>query len=195
MMIPALLLALLLQAPAAPAHAPAEWPIDKAHSRVTFTVMKWGFSEVEGRFFDFGGTVAFDEEHPERSRVDWHVRIASVETGAPKRNESLQGPDYFDTARFPEMRFVSGRVRSIGNGRFEIGGEMTIRGTTRPLTLTATYGGTHTVPGEGTYAIFQAEFTIDRYDYGIAGGSILGPAISREVRVKLIAAARAQEAL
>jgi polyisoprenoid-binding protein YceI len=70
---------------------------------------------------------------------------------------------------------------------------MTIRDTTRPLTITATYGGTHSIAQEGTYAIFQTEFTIDRYDYQVRGGSMLGPAISREVHVKLIAAAMRQE--
>jgi polyisoprenoid-binding protein YceI len=190
MMITALLLGSLLQASSAPVKAAAEWPIDKAHSRVTFTVTKWGFSEVEGRFFDFGGTIGFDEGHPESAHVDWRVRIASVETGAPNRDRALQGGEYFDAARFPEMRFVSERVRPIGNARFEVSGRMTIRGTTRPLTVTMTYGGTHAVPGEGTYAIFQTEFTIDRYDYGVRGGGLLGSAISRKVHVKLVAAAR-----
>jgi polyisoprenoid-binding protein YceI len=188
-MMTALLVALLLQSPAGQATATA-WPIDKAHSRVTFTVTKWGFAEVEGRFHEFSGTIAFDERHPELSRVDWQVRITSVETGAPNRDKALQGPEYFDAARFPEMRFVSERVKPLDRARFEVQGQMTIRGRTQPLTLTVSYGGTHTVPREGTYAIFQTEFTIDRYDYGVAGGSVLGAAISREVHVKLIAAAR-----
>jgi polyisoprenoid-binding protein YceI len=185
-------LALLLFRPDGQAAEPG-WVIDKAHSRVTFTVTKWGFDEIEGRFHDFAGTMAFDEQHPERSRVDWRIRIASVQTGATKRDESLQGSDYFDAARFPEMRFTSERVIPLGNGRFEVQGQLTIRDKTRPLTVTATYGGTHSVPQEGTYAIFQSEFTIDRYDYGVRGGSMLGPAISRDVRVKLIAAAMRQE--
>ena len=192
MMIAALFLTWLLQAPAAPARAASEWPIDKAHSRVTFTVTKWGFAEVEGRFYDFGGAIALDQQHPDRSHVDWRVRIASVETGATNRDKSLQGSDYFDAARFPEMRFVSERVRPIGERRFEVSGRMTIRDATHPLTVTVTYGGTHSVPGEGTYAVFQTEFTIDRYDCGVVGGSMLGPAISRDVHVKLIAAARAE---
>ena len=185
--LPALLLALLLPRPAVP--AASGWPIDKAHSRVTFTVTKWGFVEVEGRFHDFAGVIAFDEQHPEQSRVEWRVRIASVETGAPNRNKALQGPEYFDAARFPEIQFISERVVSRGRGQLEVHGQMTIRGRTRPLTVTASYGGTHTVPNEGTYAIFQTEFTIDRYDYDVRGGSMLGPAISRDVHVKLVAAA------
>ena len=190
MMISALLLLLLVQAPAAPAPAAAGWPIDKAHSRVTFTVMKWGFAEVEGRFQEFGGTIAYDERHPELSRVDWHVRISSVETGAPNRNKALLGREYFDAAQFPEMQFVSEHVKPLSPARLEVQGRMTIRGKTQPLTITVSYGGSHTVPHEGTYVIFQTEFTIDRYDYGVAGGSVLGAAISREVHVKLIAAAR-----
>src|SRR4029453_10508383 len=64
---------------------PNGWPVDRAHSRVTFTVTKWGFAEVEGRFLDFAGNLLYDAAHPERSRVDWRGRIASVETGAAKR--------------------------------------------------------------------------------------------------------------
>src|SRR6187549_2306523 len=96
-----LILASRALAAPAPSHG---WPIDRAHSRVTFTVTKWGFAEVEGRFLDFAGNLLYDAAHPGRSRVDWRVRIASVETGAAKRDEALQGPDYFDAARHPEMR-------------------------------------------------------------------------------------------
>jgi polyisoprenoid-binding protein YceI len=182
-------LALLLCTTACTAQAPAK-PIDKAHSRVTFTVTKWGFAEVEGRFYNFTGGIVFDEQRPESSRVDWRVRIDSVETGAVNRDKALQGSDYFDAARFPEMRFTSDVVTPLGGGRFEIKGQLTIRDKTRPLTIRATYGGTHTIPNEGTYTIFQTEFTVDRYDYGVVGGSVMGSAISREVHIKLIAAAR-----
>jgi len=186
-----LLFSLLLLHPPPPA-ASTGWPIDKAHSRVTFTVTKWGFVEVEGRFHEFSGAIVFDERHPERSRIDWRVRVDSVETGAPNRDKALQSAEYFDAARFPEMQFTSTAVTPRGDGRINVQGQMTIRGKTRPLTIDATYGGTHPVPNEGTYAIFQTEFTLDRYDYDVVGGSVLGPAISRDVHVKLIVAARAE---
>ena len=137
----ALFLALLLLCTAG-CTAQATKPIDKAHSLVTFTVTKWGFAEVEGRFYNFTGNVAFDEQHPERSRVEWRVRIDSVETGAPNRDKALQGEEYFDAARFPEMQFVSESVTPLGGNRFEVKGRLTIRGKTRPVTIRATYGGT-----------------------------------------------------
>ena len=164
------------------------WPIDRAHSRVTFTVTKWGFAEVEGRFLDFAGKLLYDAAHPERSRVDWRVRIASVETGAANRDKALQGTEYFDASNHPEMQFVSDRVRQLRAGQLEVQGRLTIRGRSRPLTLQVACGGTHVVPGEGTFEIFQTEFTVDRYDYGVVGGSVLGPAISRDVHVKIIGA-------
>ena len=110
-----LFLTLLLSGPASPASTTQTSPrtIDKAHSRVTFTVTKWGFAEVEGRFYDFAGSIAFDEQHPERSQVDWRVRIDSVQTGAPNRDKALQGSDYFDSGRFPEMHFVSERIKPL----------------------------------------------------------------------------------
>ena len=180
------------RAPRAEAAAGVEstaWPIDRAHSRVTFTVTKWGFVDVEGRFFDFSGTIAYDAAQPEQSHVDWRVRIASVETGAANRDRALQDREYFDAARYPEVRFVSERVRALPGNQMEVQGRMTIRGETRPLTVTVTCGGSHSVPGEGTFEIFQTEFTLNRYDYGVVGGSVLGAAISREVRIKIVAAA------
>jgi polyisoprenoid-binding protein YceI len=176
----------------APSATSAGWAIDRAHSRVTFTVTKWGFVEVEGRFLDFGGTLSYNAAHPEQSRVDWRVKIASIETGATMRDKSLQDVDYFDTARYPEMRFVSDHVKPLQPGQIEVQGLMTIRGVTKPLTVKVACGGTHVVPGEGTFEIFQTEFTLDRYDYGVKGGLILGPVISRDVNIKIIGAVNHQ---
>jgi len=173
-------------------NAAAEWPIDRAHSRVTFTVTKWGFVEVEGRFLDFAGTILYDAARPEASRVNWRVRVASVETGAVNRDKSLLEADYFDAAHHPELRFVSERVKPLAAGQIEVQGTLTLRGQSRPLTIRVACGGVHTVPGEGTFEIFQTEFTINRYDFGINGGSVLGPAISKDVRVKIIAATNHQ---
>src|SRR5262249_43016888 len=123
--------------------SPSGWPIDRAHSRVTFTVTKWGFAEGEGRFLDFAGTLLYDAAHPEQSHVDWRVRIASVETGAPNRDAALKEADYFDAAHFPEMRFVSDQVRPLQPGVIEVLGRLTIRDQTKPLTVRVACGGTH----------------------------------------------------
>lgn len=152
--------------------SPDAWKIDKAHSRVTFTVTKWGFAEVEGRFLDFEGAILYVAQHPQQSRIEWRLRIASVQTGAPSRDKALQGAEYFDADRFPEMQFVSEHVRSIGPNQLEVQGQMTIKGQARSLTVRVLYGGSHPVPKEGAYEIFQTEFAVNRHDYGVVGGSL-----------------------
>src|SRR5688572_13073224 len=101
---------------------PAAGLIDRAHSRVTFVVTKWGFVDVEGRFLDFDGTVVHDPARPAESRVEWRVRVSSVATGERKRDEALQMPEYFDTARHPELRFTSERVRALSPSELEVAG-------------------------------------------------------------------------
>jgi polyisoprenoid-binding protein YceI len=167
------------------------WTIDRAHSRITFTVTKWGFAEVEGRFLDFTGELYYNPSHVEQSRVSWRVPIASVETGESNRDKSLLAPEYFDAAHFPAMTFESASVRPTGDDAFDVTGTLTIRGLAKPLTTRVQSLGQHDAPGEGTFRMFQTEFVIDRYDFQIVGGSILGPAISRDVHVKVLAAARA----
>lgn len=187
-------LVLLLCGVARPLRAGGDhWPLDHAHSRVTFSVTKWGFAEVEGRFRDFSGTIAYNATRPEFSHVDWKVRVASVDTGETKRDQSLLTSDYFDAARYPELTFTSETVRAVPGGPspvLEVAGRLTIRGVTKPLTIRVTYGGRTTVPSEGTFDRFTTSFTIDRYDFGVRGGSLLGPAISKDVKITLTAVSR-----
>ena len=166
------------------------WPIDHAHSRVTFSVTKWGFAEVEGRFHDFSGSISYNRAKPDASHIEWRVRIATVDTGETKRDQSLQAPEYFDAARYPELTFVSKRVQAAGADALDVTGKLTIRGVSKPVTVRIAYGGRHTVPSEGTYDTFKTSFTINRYDFGVVGGSVLGPAISKDVKINLIAVAK-----
>jgi len=174
--------------PAVEAASAVVHQIDKAHSRVMFNVTKWGFVEVEGRFLDFAGTIQYDPEHVDQSRVEWRVKVASVQTGEAKRDQALQSAEYFDAARFPELTFVSDRVVAAGPSQFDVTGRLTIRGKTAPLTARVVYAGKHTVPSEGTFEMFTTTFTINRYDFGVVGGSVLGRVISSDVKVSLAAA-------
>ena len=95
-----------------------------------------------------------------------------------------------DTARYPEMRFQSTKVVRVAPDQLEVAGSITIRGVSKPLTVRVAYQGRHAVPAEGTFDMFQTEFTLNRYDFGVVGGSLLGPAISKDVNVFLIGAAK-----
>jgi polyisoprenoid-binding protein YceI len=169
--------------------APAALTIDRGQSQVTFTVTKWGFLDVAGRFDEFAGTIVYDAQRPEASRIDWRVKVASVDTDEPKRDESLQQSEYFDAARYPELTFVSDRVSAAGPGELDVQGRITIRGTTKPIAVRVRHTSLPDAGG-GPRQRFETQFTINRYDFGVVGGRVLGPVISRDVRVKLVIVGR-----
>ncbi|HXT68868.1 MAG TPA: YceI family protein [Vicinamibacterales bacterium] len=160
-----------------------DWQIDPARSEVRFTVTKLGFSDVTGLFHDSEGSIYYDEDRPEVSRVQWRVRVASVKTDASTRDSTLQQPEYFDAAHHPYLEFASRSVRELNDGRLEVAGQITMRGVTRPLTLAVRIQ-------TGSAPRFETDFTVDRYDFGITGGSVMGRLIGRTVRVHLVAAVR-----
>ena len=159
------------------------WRLDQARSMVQFTVTKLGFEDVTGQFLDFSGSVRFDPASPGDSSVQWTVKVGSVKTDATNRDRSLQSVDYFDAARHPEMTFHSERVRPLADGRLQVDGPITIRGQTRPLSIIVE-------PVDGG---FESRFELNRYDFGIVGGSVMGRLIGRTVRVRLVAVAARED--
>lgn len=164
--------------------------IDRSQSRVSFMVTKWGFLEVEGLFHDFRGVVVYDPQRPEASRIEWRVKVASVKTDERNRDESLQQPEYFDAARYPDLTFVSDRVSAVGPAELEVQGRITIKGRTKPLTVRVRHATRNEARMQQPVKRFETEFTINRYDFGIVGGSVLGPVISREARVRILIVGR-----
>ena len=159
------------------------YEIDPARSTVQFTITKLGFENVVGTFRESHGEIRWDPRRPEASAIIWRVRVASVFTDARNRDRSLQGPDYFDAARHPELVFESTSVRALDGNRLEVAGRLTIRGVTRQQTAIVRHSGDAAAP------IFEADFTVDRYDFGIAGGSVMGRLIGRTARIHLRAVA------
>jgi polyisoprenoid-binding protein YceI len=158
------------------------WSIDPAHSDVRFTVTKLGFHDVTGVFRESEGEIHYDPDRPEASSVQWRVRVASVLTDAPDRDSSLQQREYFDAARHPFLEFSSQTVRRVDEGRLEVSGRITMRGVTRPIAFVVRCASGGPLPR------FETDFTVDRYDFGIAGGTVMGRLIGRTVRVHLAAA-------
>src|SRR5688572_11686141 len=112
------------------------WTIDGSRSDVRFTVTKLGFEDVTGIFHESEGTIQYEPDRPERSRIEWRIKVASVTTEATNRDKTLQAPEYFDAARHPYLSFVSQSVRGLSGGRLEVTGQLTMRGVTRPLVTT-----------------------------------------------------------
>ena len=104
--------------------------VDKSHSEVTFQVRHL-LTKVRGRFSDFTGTIAFDEAQPEQSSVAISIQAASIDTNEPNRDTHLRSDDFFAVDKYPTLAFTSTQIAPPGNDRFDVTGDLTIRGVTK----------------------------------------------------------------
>ncbi len=169
------------------------YSIDKVHSEVTFQVRHL-VTKVRGRFTDFGGTLKFDEAHPEQSSLTFTIDTASVDTGTPDRDAHLRGSDFFSVEHHPQMTFTSSRVVKKADDLFDVEGTLTIRDIAKVVTLPVTYLGAAKDPWGNARVGFESEITINRKDFGLnwnaaleAGGFLVGDEVKISVSVQAIA--------
>jgi polyisoprenoid-binding protein YceI len=178
----AALLALLL-ATATLASAQTEtYEIDPVHSTVAFKIRHLGISWVNGNFADITGTVVFDPANPEKSSAEVKVQAASVDTRNGKRDTHLKSPDFFDAEKHGALTFKSTKVRKTGDKTYEITGDFSLLGVTKPLTITFTDLGTATgMQGEARRG-GETSFSLKRSTFGMTKN--VGP-IGDDVEVTL----------
>lgn len=149
--------------------APAEvatYQIDTVHSEMTFRIRHL-MGRVFGAFTDWEGTLTADPDDLSTLAVDVTVQTASINTFNEQRDDHLRTDDFFDVENHPTMTFTSSRV--VVNGRaINVEGDLTIRGTTRPVVLTGEYLGEGPDPWGGERIAFVASTTIDRQDFGVS---------------------------
>ena len=168
--------------------AETNWVDDNTHTQVRFTVVHMLVTEVSGSFKDFAIKVSQPNDDFRSAQIEATIRTASVNTENEKRDNHLRSDDFFNAEKFPEMKFVSASFEKIGENRYRIGGNLTIRDVTKPLELDATYGGTITDPWGNTKAGFKATGTINRQDFGVKWNKALdegGFVVSDEVEIVL----------
>jgi polyisoprenoid-binding protein YceI len=150
-----------------PTQAAETWKIDPVHTEVMFAVSHLGVSTQYGRFNDISGTVMLDAENPENSSIELELKAASIDTGAEKRDEHLRGPDFFNAKQFPVITFESTSIEKTGADTFEITGELSMHGKSKPLTVTFERMGTAKNPRGETVTGGTTSFTIKRSEFGV----------------------------
>lgn len=167
------------------------WTIDPSHSLVEFTARHMMITRVKGRFSGVSGTVVTNEAEPSKSSVNVEIEAASIDTREEKRDGHLRSGDFLDVENHPHLTFRSTRIegnpKSAGDS-FTLVGDLTIRGTTREVTLDATFDGSGTDPWGGTRASFSAETKIDRREFGLTWNQALetgGVLVGNEVKISL----------
>ncbi|NVN89290.1 MAG: polyisoprenoid-binding protein [Desulfuromonadales bacterium] len=111
------------------------WTLDPDHSAAQFKVRHLMISNVKGSFEKLNGQLVLDDKDITKSKVDVIIDVASVNTNIKKRDDHLRSPDFFDTAKFPAMTFVSTKVEKDGPDKLKVTGNLTIKGITKPVVL------------------------------------------------------------
>ena len=168
-------------AKAAPGAGATDFQVDPVHSSVVFRIQHMGVSFFHGRFNSISGHVNLDAETPANSAVEITIDSASIDTNNAKRDDDCRGPDLLNASEFPQISFKSDSVKALGKDRYEVAGQLTFHGETKPLTVQVDQTGLGKGRG-GQMAGFETTFTIKRSDFGM---DAMQGALGDEVRLTL----------
>ncbi len=164
------------------ARAADSFAVDPVHSSVSFKIAHQDISFIHGRFNDYSGKFVIDKTDPAKSSFAMSIKTESVDTSNQKRDEHLRAPDYFNVAQFPTMNFQSTSVKSIDGG-YEVKGDYTLLGVTKPLTIQLKGGEKVVEFPKGKQRIgFETMFVVKRSEFGLKAGL---PAVGDDVHVMI----------
>jgi polyisoprenoid-binding protein YceI len=171
--------------------AQTKWTVDNVHSSVKFTVTHLVISEVEGNFKVFSGTIVSKNTDFSDAAVDFSVDMKSISTDNEMRDNQLKSPDFFNAEKFPQAIFKSTSFKKVSENRYDLTGDLTMHGITKPIKFDVTYGGSVKDPYGNVKAGFKATATINRFDYDLkwnavteAGGAVVSQEVAISVRLE-----------
>jgi polyisoprenoid-binding protein YceI len=158
-----------------------KWVIDPMHSELHFKVRHLVISTVTGSFKVFSGELQAGEDNFEGADIDFKADVSSINTDNEQRDEHLKSPEFFDAASHPTINFDGKTFTRKDGDEWVLTGDLTIRGTTHPITLDVEFGGIAKDLYARTVAGFDISGKINRKDYGLvwsalteAGGAVVG---------------------
>ncbi len=173
------------------------WQVDAAHSSVGLVVKHMVISKVRGKFGRWTAKLALDTANLPASSVEVEIEAASIDTGVTDRDAHLRSADFLDVAKHPKITYRSKAVHVVSPEKLRVAGDLTIRGTTREVTLDVDYGGTARDPWGNVRAGFTAHASLSRKDYGLtwnqaleAGGVLVGDRVDVEIELEAIQPAK-----
>jgi polyisoprenoid-binding protein YceI len=158
-----------------------EYAVDAAHSAAVFRVSHIGLSWTFGRFKDLSGTFAVDARNPAATRFELSARVDTVDTDNAQRDQHLKSPDFFNAKEFPVIRFKSTSAKAVEGG-YEVTGDLTLHGATKPLTIVLKGGRTAEFPRGVQRTGYTGEFTIKRSEFGM---DKMLPAVGDDIHVNV----------
>ena len=149
------------------AYAAETYKLDPGHTSVVFRIKHLGVAYVYGRFNGPTGSFVFDESSPAKSSIEVQVNAKDVDTAVEKRDNHLRSPDFFNAGEHPLVSFKSTSVKKLDNDTYEVAGNLTLIGKSRPLTVKARHTGSGKDPWGNFRRGFETSFTIKRSEFGM----------------------------
>ena len=169
------------------------YKIDAAHSEISFKVKHLMISNVTGNFTDFDATLTANEEDFSDAKISFTAQVDSINTNNAQRDGHLKSADFFDAQHFPSISFESVSFSKKRDSVFELVGNLSIKGNTKPVNLEVEYNGTMQDPYGQTKAGFELNGKISRSEFGLtwsaiteAGGVVVSDEIKLHLNVQMI---------
>jgi polyisoprenoid-binding protein YceI len=150
-----------------------DYTVDPAHTTLGFVARHAMVTNVKGSFSDFTGELHLDGADPAKSTASFDVQMSSIDTGNADRDGHLKSADFFKTDEFPTMTFRSTSVEALGDTDYRVTGDLSILGTTKPLTIDLEYNGSAKDPFGNERAGFEGKAEILRSAWGLSWNAAL----------------------
>ena len=169
-----------------------QYKIDPSHSSANFSIKHMMISKVHGGFDKISGVFVYDSANPENSKVEAEIEVASINTREAQRDTHLKSVDFFDGEKFPLIVFSSKSIKKNGLDQLIILGDLTIRGTTKEVSL-AVDGPTAEIkdPWGNMKSAVSASTKISRKEFGLtwnaaleAGGVLVGDDVTITLEIQ-----------
>jgi len=174
------------------------WTVDPMHTQVEFSAKHMGIMTVKGAFTGVSAEINFNEDDFTASSVQATIDAGTLSTHDERRDAHLKSPDFLDVERFPTITFKSTSIEHAAQDQYTMAGDLTIRDSTRPVSLEVVYSGQAKDPMGNMHAGFSAYTTINRKDWGLnwnmaleTGGLLVGEDVKLALEVEAVKAAQA----
>lgn len=148
-------------------YAQTQWKVDPYHSSLNFNISHSGISIINGKFLDYTGNLTTDGEALTNAKVEFKVKIKSINTNVVDRDNHLRSADFFDAEKYPEMTFKSTKILATDKANsYLLYGRLTIKDVTKDVIFDVHYGGI-AKSDQGEKMGIEAKTTINRFDYNI----------------------------
>lgn len=170
-----------------------DYTIDTAHSRMGFVARHAMVAKVRGGFDEFEGSAHIDGDRPENSSARVTIQAKSIDTRNKQRDDHLRSNDFLDMDNHPEITFASTAVKALGDDKFTVSGDLTIRGVTQSVDIDFEYTGTATDPFGNQRIGLEGSVVLNRKHFGVSwnaaiegGGVLVSEKVTLEIEVSAI---------